>query len=212
MGKLLRHRQTKGPVSARLSLNCRATPRLHRTTDSDGGSEPGGRSQSGEPKATGQQPTAASLVLALHRLCLRSRQRLCRLARGWRGGWRNRRGRSNYGNGSFADLNRSLFAVHRQARAIASDRTAGARLLVVILNFDLVEVARNLSFARECLYLDRRIRRNRNPHVAFAVIDLNIPRLVQSDLDRQPRVWEAEIARQALQRDIFGPGRQAHRS
>jgi hypothetical protein len=29
MGKLLRHRQTKGPVSARLHLNCRATPRLH---------------------------------------------------------------------------------------------------------------------------------------------------------------------------------------
>src|ERR1035441_3430285 len=29
MGKLLRHRQTKGPVSARLYLNCRATPRLH---------------------------------------------------------------------------------------------------------------------------------------------------------------------------------------
>jgi hypothetical protein len=32
MGKLLRHRQTKGPVSARLYLNCRATPRLHLTT------------------------------------------------------------------------------------------------------------------------------------------------------------------------------------
>src|ERR1019366_6979772 len=30
MGKLLRHRQTKGPVSARLHLNCRATPRLHQ--------------------------------------------------------------------------------------------------------------------------------------------------------------------------------------
>src|ERR1019366_2223363 len=31
-GKLLRHRQTKGPVSARLYLNCRATPRLHLKT------------------------------------------------------------------------------------------------------------------------------------------------------------------------------------
>src|ERR1017187_8670379 len=29
MGKLLRHRQTKGPVSASLYLNCRPTPRLH---------------------------------------------------------------------------------------------------------------------------------------------------------------------------------------
>jgi len=29
MVRLLRHRQTKGPVSARLHLNCRATPRLH---------------------------------------------------------------------------------------------------------------------------------------------------------------------------------------
>jgi hypothetical protein len=31
MEKLLRHRPTKGPVSARLYLNCRATPRLHLT-------------------------------------------------------------------------------------------------------------------------------------------------------------------------------------
>ena len=29
MEKLLRHRPTKGPVSARLPLNRRATPRLH---------------------------------------------------------------------------------------------------------------------------------------------------------------------------------------
>jgi hypothetical protein len=32
MVRLLRHRQTKGPVSARLHLNRRATPRLHLTT------------------------------------------------------------------------------------------------------------------------------------------------------------------------------------
>src|SRR5713226_6082471 len=32
MEKLLRHRQTKGPVSARLYLNCRTTPRLYPTT------------------------------------------------------------------------------------------------------------------------------------------------------------------------------------
>ena len=31
MVMLLRHRHTKGPVSARLHLNCRATPRLHPT-------------------------------------------------------------------------------------------------------------------------------------------------------------------------------------
>jgi len=30
MVELLRHRRTKGPVSARLPLNRRATPRLHR--------------------------------------------------------------------------------------------------------------------------------------------------------------------------------------
>ena len=41
MGKLLRHRQTKGPVSARLHLNCRATPRLHPVDDClpNGGSD-----------------------------------------------------------------------------------------------------------------------------------------------------------------------------
>ena len=31
MVMLMRHRQTKGPVSARLHLNRRATPRLHPT-------------------------------------------------------------------------------------------------------------------------------------------------------------------------------------
>jgi hypothetical protein len=32
MVRILRHRQTKGPVSARPHLNCRATPRLHLKT------------------------------------------------------------------------------------------------------------------------------------------------------------------------------------
>src|ERR1035437_1804835 len=39
MVRLLRHRQTKGPGSARLHLNRRATPRLHLKTPLDGVNE-----------------------------------------------------------------------------------------------------------------------------------------------------------------------------
>ena len=111
----------------------------------------------------------------------------------------------------FANLDRSLFAVHHQPRAVGSDRTAGARLVVVIVDFDLVEVALDLSFTRARLHLHRRIRRNRNLHVAFAVIDLNIPRLAQSDFDRPVRVFQPQIARQAFQRNVFRARRQPHR-
>src|SRR5271167_4682964 len=124
------------------------------------------------------------LILALHRLSLRSRQRLHSLPRArWRD-WRNRRSRSNHRNRSLADLNRSLVAVHHQLWTIRSDRSTGARFLLVIVDFDLLEVALNLAFTRPRLHLDRSIRRNRNLHIAFPVIYLDIPRLVQSHRDR----------------------------
>ena len=80
----------------------------------------------------------------------------------------------------------------------------------MILHFDLVEVAFDFTFPRARFHLHRRIRRNRNLHVALAVIDLNIPRLAQSNLDRAVRVFQPQIARQTFQRNVFRARRQPH--
>jgi len=69
-------------------------------------------------------------------------------------------------------------------------------LIVVIVNFDFFEVALDLSPARARLNLDRRVGRNRNLHVALAVINLDIPRLVQPDLDRPVFIFQSQIPRQ----------------
>jgi len=61
MGKLLRHRQTKGPVSARLSLNCRATPRLHLDIKLNEAGSGRGRARRSETAPKRKDPTSASI-------------------------------------------------------------------------------------------------------------------------------------------------------
>src|SRR5271166_5388516 len=102
------------------------------------------------------------LILALHRLRLRSRQRFRWLAWLPRRCWRSRSHWSHHRDRPFADLNLSFFAVHDQLRTVRSDRTTGTRFPVVSLNFDFVELALDFSFTRARLNFDRRIGRNRN--------------------------------------------------
>src|SRR5258708_30515002 len=162
-------------------------------------------------KANSEQPQPPSLILTLHRLLLRSWQRLRRLARFRWCSWRNRRRwRSSHSHRPSADFNRSLFAVHYQARAVRSNRTAGARLIVAIVSFDFFEVALDLSLARARLNLDRRVGRNRNLHVPLTVIDLDISRLWQPTLDRPFFIFLSQGPIQALHGDILRPCRQAH--
>src|SRR5258708_1309133 len=114
-------------------------------------------------KANSEKPQPPSLILTLHRLLLRSWQRLRRLARFRWCCLRNRRRLgSSHNHRPSSDFNRSLFAVHHQARAVRSDRAAGARLIVVIVSFDLFEVALDLSLARARLNPDRHVSLNRN--------------------------------------------------
>src|SRR6266853_4145140 len=128
--------------------------------------------------------TQLSLVLALHRCRLWGRQRLRGLPRFCRRTRRPRWRRRRRCNSPLANLNRPLVAIHHQPRPVCPDRPASARLLVAVVDFNLVEVTLNLARMRPRLNFYRRIRRNRNLHVTLAIIDLNIPRLIQSDLDR----------------------------
>src|ERR1700677_4082064 len=137
------------------------------------------------------------LVLALDRRCFWRRQRF------WRFSWLRRRGgrswRSGGGGCRFGGFGVSLFPVYGAIGGVRSDRSAGARLLVLGRHFDLFEVAGDVSFARACLDLHWGIGRDRNLYIALAVIALNIAWLTQPDFDRAVLVFQTQIARQTFQ-------------
>src|SRR6266536_1132540 len=161
-------------------------------------------------QAVPSQNRNTALVLALDRGGLRSGQGLGGLARfRWSGGRRRRRG-CGYGYRSLADLDGALVAVDDQVRTVRSDRTISGALPVLIVDFQLAEVALDVALAGARFHFDGNVRWNRNLNVPFSIIDLNIARIVQAYRHRAIIVFQTQVTGQSLEPDVLGARGQAH--
>lgn len=96
-------------------------------------------------------------------------------------------------------------------RTIAHD-AAGARFVIVIVDFDLGKIGLNFSIARASIHPESRFLRQPELRVAIAVIDLHVADAPHAHFDRPVIVLQANIARDVIQLDVFRTRDQMHRA
>src|SRR5205085_7521378 len=111
---------------------------------------------------------------------------------------------------SLSDFYGPMLSVDDQFGAIVPNRSAGGGMIFAALNLHFIEVAGNLASMGSRLDFQRSVGGQGYLYVAL-VINLDVPRLVQSDFD-VATVLQAQISRKTIQRDVFGSCGQSHRS